>query len=498
MKYKAIGAAACAAVLLLGALNWQAIFKTDKKKRYQQHLDSPQKNACTLEHKDGELCTHLPLISIDTGARQIPGAGIVGENGEKLGFVTTTPEGADRITAKMAVMDSETEYNHTSDQPVISSEIVIHARGNSSRYFDKLGYRIKLIGSEGNANPQTLLGMDAHHEWALHGPFLDKTLIRNYMWYNISGEIMDYAPSVRFCELVINGEYMGIYVLTELIGKGDNGARLNLSVNAKKNTFSGYLLRLDRYDDSTYDWLRSLTTYTYRNDTDLKLEIEYPGEKNLTPELKTSIKDDFSRFEKALYSYDYDNSRYGYTKYIDVDSFVCYFLINEFSVNYDAGSYSTYIYKDVDGKFKVCVWDFNNSCDNYQETSLVAVQHFELQNKLWFGMLIKDEDFVCRIIDRYRELRKTYLSDEYLTEYIDSVISYLGPAIDRNFEKWGYSFEDDSLLSPPERNLRSYDEAITQLKRFLLGRGSWMDDNIETLMQYCADSKIKKYNEISD
>ena len=497
MKFKTVGIIACVVVLLVGILDWQTLFGADEKKRYHQHMEAPEKESCTAAHTDGELCTHLPLISIETGGVQIPGGGIKDENGRHIGFVTA-PDGSDRITAHMDVMDNEQKYNHPSDTPAVSSNIVIHARGNSSRFFDKLGYRIKLVDEDGNNNPQSLMGMDAHHEWALHGPYLDKTLMRNYMWYNISGEIMGYAPNVRFCELVINGEYQGVYVLTEMIGAGEDGARLDLSVDVKDNTYTGYLLRLDRYDNNLDDWMRSLTTYTLRNDMELKLEVEFPGEKKLTSELKKSIKEDFSAFEKALYSYDYDNKKYGYTNFIDVDSFAEYLLIHEFVVNYDAGSLSTYIYKDTSGKFKMCVWDFNNACDNYQEQSMMTVQHFQLQHKLWFGMLMKDEDFIERIISRYRELRKTYLSEEYLNDYIDDVIEYLGPAIDRNFEKWGYSFDDTTLLEPEERYIHSYDEAVTQLKWFFKKRGNWMDENIESLRQYSAESKIKKYNEVTD
>ena len=315
---------------------------------------------------------------------------------------------------------------------------------------------------------------------------------------------MEYAPNVRFCELVIDGEYRGVYVLTELIGAGKDGARLDLSVNAKDNTYSGYLLRLDRYDNSEYDWLKSLTTYTLQtsslfSDVVLKLEVEYPGATKLTPELKNAIKTDFSAFEKALYSYDYNSKKYGYANYIDVDSFIDYFLLNEFTMNYDAGLYSTYIYKDTGGKLKMCVWDFNNSCDNYQERSMMQAQHFEMQYKLWFTMLTKDEGFTDRLIRRYRQLRKTCLSEEYLLNYIDEVIDYLGPAIDRNFEKWGYAYgESNTLLQPAERNLHSYEEAIVQLKDFIIARGRWMDENIEALKQYSADSKIKQYNEVTD
>lgn len=497
MKYKAVGAAACAAVLLLSIVNWKMLLGNEGTRRFHQHLSAPQKSECTLSHTKGELCTHLPLIAINTGGEIIPGGGIKDENGDYIGY-TKSSYGSDSINAEMSVIDNTGKYNHQSDKPTVSSNIVIHARGNSSRYFDKLGYRIKLTDKDGNNNPQALLGMDAHHEWVLHGPYLDKTLIRNYMLYNISGEIMDYAPNVRFCELIINGEYQGVYVLTELITAGKNGARLDLSVDAKDNTYTGYLLRLDRYDGNYDDWLPSLSTYTLRNDSELKLEVDYPGPDKLNDTLKKAIKDDFSRFEKSLLSYDYDNKKYGYSKFIDADSFAEYYLIHELAVNYDAGAYSTYIYKDTGGKFKMCVWDFNNACDNYQEQSMMTVQHFELQKKLWLGALMRDEAFVELIISKYRELRKTFFSYEYLENYIDGVIEYLGPAIDRNFEKWGYSFNDDTLLSPAERNIHSYSEAVEQLKNFFKVRTEFMDDNIESLRQYAADSKIKKYNEIAE
>ena len=95
--------------------------------------------------------------------------------------------------------------------------------------------------------------------------------------------------------------------------------------------------------------------------------IKYPKRASLTEEIRQAIELDFARFEKALYSYDYDTDSYGYWHYIDVDNFVNYFLINEVSRNIDAGRYSTYIYKDLSGKYKLAVWDFNNACDNYVE-----------------------------------------------------------------------------------------------------------------------------------
>ena len=102
-------------------------------------------------------------------------------------------------------------------------------------------------------------------------------------------------------------------------------------------------------------------------------------------------------------------------------------------------------------------------------------------------------------IKRYRQLRKTVLSEEYLNRYIDDTVSYLGPAIERNYEKWGYSFnKKHDMLRPQSRNPRTYGQSIEQMKKFIKERGEWMDDNIESLRQYSAPSKIKKFNEVAN
>lgn len=488
MKYKVLGISLCIVLLVVCFMNLPLLFAKDTG-RYHQHQEAQEKKPCS--HDKDTFCTHLPLMSIDTGGASIPGKPVM-ENHTRVGY-TTAEDGSDRIQAQMAVFDDEEKNNHLTDTPTVTSDITIHICGNTSRYFDKLGYRIKLIDENGDNNPQSLIGMDSHHEWALHGPILDKTLMRNYMWYNIAGEIMDYAPNVRFCELIINGEYMGVYVLVEIITAGEDGSRLNLTVDAKDNTFTGYLLLLDRIDGEESDRLKSFTTYTYN--TKHKLEIKYPGRSNMTEKMYEGIKQDFSGFEKSLYSYDYDNNDYGYETYIDVDSFVDYFLINEFTCNYDAGWLSTFIYKDIDGKMRMCIWDFNSACDNYQQ-SFMMPNEFDMQNCLWYTMLFKDEDFTERCIERYRELRKTYLSEEYLCQYIDDVVEYLGPAIERNYEKWGYYFtEEYDLLNPTERNPRTYAQSVENMKEFIRIRGRWMDESIETLRQYSSESKVKKFNE---
>lgn len=129
----------------------------------------------------------------------------------------------------------------------------------------------------------------------------------------------------------------------------------------------------------------------------------------------------------------------------------------------------------------------------------MSPETFALQNSLWYTQLFKDKEFVDRVVTRYYELRKLYFNEEYMNNYIDETIQYLGPAIGRNFDKWGYSFNSvvDGVLYdylyPHERNPRSYDEAVAQLKQCISDRIAHMDSHIDRLYSLCHDSLNKSY-----
>ena len=469
--------ALCAVCVLAWVL---AQYTPSKQARYHQHIEEADDAARVCEHTNTAFCTHLPLLCVDTNGAEIPGTAHYDEDGNKI--VTTAPNGDSYITVSVTVTDQTDSNNHFTDTPTQTLLAQMNIRGNSSRHFIKYGYALNLVDEFGKNAPAEMMGMDAHHDWVIHGPILDKTLIRNYMWYNIGGEIMDYAPNVRFFEMFINGEYEGIYLMVERITAGDTDSRLNLSVNKKNNTFTGYCVRYDRGTDE----LKDLDTFAmYTEKTGQILNLVYPGTNNITPELKATIEAEFSEFERMLYSEDFNHPTKGYSAYIDVDSFVDYFIINEFTSNYDAGRVSTYLYKDIDGLYKFCIWDFNSACDNYQEEPMDREMFF-IPNAVWFEALMRDEAFVERIIERYRELRETYLNEEYIMEYIDATIAYMGDALDRNFERWDDAFIYD-LLSPAERNPDSYGEAVDDLKQYICERGRWMDQNIESLRAYITE-----------
>ena len=486
MKYRWMGAIAVVLILVTAfAATWAD--SDAPTSRIHQHLTARQPNAgCSCG--GSELCTHLPLVLINTDGTEIPGAPMLDEVGKEVGL-TTTPEGDAMLNASISVMSRDDHNHHPSDTPDLESTMQIRIRGNSSRHFDKKSYLIRLTEEDGSYRDAEMMGMAPHYEWALNGPYLDKSLIRNYMWYNIAGELMEYAPNVRFCEVILNGEYQGLYLMTETITNGED-CRIDVSSPVSGSTNTGYLLRLDRGSSNPVKNISTFSSYTLRSQQ--CIDIKYPRSGDLTPEMADAIAQDFSNFEKSLYSYDYDTDDNGYFYDINVRSFVDYFILNEFTTNYDAGRVSTYLYKDIGGKYNMVVWDFNSACDNYNE-STISPPHFKLQDAVWFDMLLKDESFTRQVIDRYRELRKSYLSDEYLNQYIEETVAYLGDAVQRNFSVWGYTFDLD-LIQPSERNPRSHEEAVAQIRDFIALRGAWMDEHIDVLHQYSHESKVKKFN----
>lgn len=499
MKYK-IGALIMVIALLSVTAMATAADSGSDNNRYHQHLEAAVPSGpCTCD--GSELCTHLPIIRIDTDGQYIPGEIIFAENGETVLGYTTADDGSPEIAVTIETIEGEGQWHHASDEATYSSTALFRIRGNSSRNFPKKNYRIKLVTDETGlkSNSLPLLGMGAENDWALHGPFLDKTLMRNYMWMNISAEIMGYAPNVRFCEVILNGEYQGVYVLMETIKEDEY--RVDLSDYEPGSAATSYILLMDAADEGVL--IENYTWYTQQLEFNevarTGIQVIYPQEEYLSEDVVSFIQRDVSRLERGLYSSDMVIGKYGYSAEIDVGSFVDYYILQEFLANNDAFSRSTYFYRDVRGKLTLGpVWDYNNVLNNY----FYDFSHsgFLLANRSWYGRMMTDETFVRRVIARYRELREGVLSDEYLVGYINDVVEYLGDAIERNDEVWGYSYNAD-LLGPNQRrepdsnqtledvNPESHEQAVGWMTGYMLARGEWMDEHIEDLLQYCHPSK---------
>ncbi len=439
-------------------------YKEDVNVRKHHHIVDKER----VEYDNGSLDitaenfqTHLPIVVLNT-------------NGQEIKSKLDTTEDP-RINISVDIIDNKDTVNTLHSKPDISTISTIRYRGNSSLYYDKKQYALKFYNEDGTENLAAVMGMSMGSEWVLNGNYMDKSFIRNYMAYNIAGEIMDYAPNIRFCEVFIYDgvqyTYQGLYTMVESIERALD--RVNISKYDEERVESSYIVRRDRFAED------EIMLYNYGTKNGLTKEwlgVKYPSENKITEETLKYIENDISEFEKVLYSDDYEVFM-TYDKYIDVDSFVDYYVINEYFGNYDAGLHSTYAYKDLTGKLKMGpVWDYDGAMDNASPW-VFEPDATAFQTSSWFDALIKDDEFCKKVVDRYKELRKTYFSTNYINNYMDDVVEFLGSAVDRDALVWGYAYDMDYLISSDlyDRNVENYEEEIERIKITINKHANYLD-----------------------
>ena len=413
----------------------------------------------TLKYYDlGKFSTTLPVIYMNTKGQKI-----LKENA---------------IWGNIALLDRNEEAQSIFSVPNSIYRATIKYRGASSySKFDKKQYRIEFYKNNKDSTKKvSLAGMGANSEWVLNGPYLDKTLIRNKLVYDLAGELNGWAPDTRFVELFVDGKYQGVYLAVEPVTNGES--RLRLAEFGLLSGETAYVVNRDRIDTGTEEietWGKT-KGHTYN-----ALYIRYPSKNKITKKQKEYIKNDISEFEQVLYGKNFSDKRIGYQEYIDMDNWVDYFIINEFAMNYDAGNLSTYVYKELGGKLQPAAWDFNNGFDNYQWFHTETDRLYTVENS-WFDRLWQDESFKEHVCERYGQLRKTTLSDEHIAEKIASYQAELGAAVDRNFKVWGYSFDENLLVGTGKdgrsRDIGSYEEAMQQLTDTIRERLAYLDKEL--------------------
>lgn len=447
---------------------------------------------------DESFETHLPLVVIEADMDAIPDIYTISE-GEKPRDYKDKNVTNPWVDMHISVYNSDSGINRVTDEPELYSDGLIKLRGFSSRRYAKRQYGIKLLDSTGAEAEVPLLGMEADEDWVLGANTLDATYIRNYVAYNIGGQIFPYTPETRFCEVLVkqNGvyEYLGLYQLSESVKKAEG--RVNIAdFNANEDRLS-YIICRDRKD------LTSTTLSTWASDSQICygwFTFKYPKEELLTDDVVTRIENQISEIEHALYSDDYEEFL-TYSELIDVDSFVDYFVVNEFFGNFDAGDNSTYYYQDYAHKFSMGpLWDYDGCWDNYvaevaNEDCLVYPE------QPWFEKLVQDPRFNELVYERYNELRKTILSTDYVEEVIDETVAYLGNAALRERSRWRENYEENHLLDVVEdgrgylinRNRDTYEEEIVRVKDIMRLHAEWMDEYMDDYLDAFEVEDMDEY-----
>jgi hypothetical protein len=340
--------------------------------------------------------------------------------------------------------------------------------------------------------------MPEESDWILFAPYNDKSLMRDVLAYKLANDMGHYASRSKFCEVVLNGEYIGVYVLLEKV-KRDKGRvdikKLDPSVISGDSLTGGYIIKIDKPDgENNGGWY---SPYLPFNNTSRKIyyQYHYPKPDDIVLQQMDYIKNIIFNFESLMkYGINISDQETGYPKYIDVSSFVDYVILNEFAKNVDAYRLSTYLYKDRDSRntklFAGPVWDFNLAFGNanYYEGGIYSgwyIEHITTFSNIpsdepyltpsWWRRLFDDSYFRDRMYARWEELKTNVLSSQHFNNYVDSLVLLLEESRIRNFEKWPVI---GKWVWPNYFVGQTYSSEIEYLKNWTANRIHWINNNM--------------------
>lgn len=373
--------------------------------------------------------------------------------------------------------------------------IGIETRGNSTQDFEKKTYSLELRTEANEDTSVNLLGMGGEEDWILHAMVIDKSHLRIPLSFYLSQQMGHYAPDWRFVELIVNGDYRGLYILTERIKRDDDRvdiARLRTEDVSGDQLTGGYILRIDWLEDfEPSDGFQS--NYNSQSGSPMTFQWYYPKANDIQPQQAQYIQNWMATFEEAVFSANFTNTQgTRYTDYINVESFTDFLLINEFSKNADGYKLSSYVHKDrdsTDGRLVAGpIWDFDQTygvsevCSNSDFTGWTYLQNQpaceDLESMpMWWQTMMQDTMFQNRLKCRWTEFRSAFLHSDSITDWINTNRTFISSAIDRNFTKWD-DFIGESIWAEPEPVPQSYAEEIQVLQSWIQNRLTWMDNNL--------------------
>lgn len=385
----------------------------------------------------------------------------------------------DVLATMKIIKHTDGTRNYVTDQNTNSllnynGRIGIQFRGSSSQAIPKKAYKVTtLMANNTSNNNVSILGMPSENDWVLNGLAFDPSLIRDYLAYNTSRMMGNYASRTQYCEVMVNGEYMGLYLFQEKV-KADpnrvNVLEITTTDLVGDNITGGYITKADKTTGgdpiawSTSSYTGFMVDYIH----------ELPDPSSIASVQNSYINSQFSNFESAANS---NNSSLnnGYTSIIDVPSFIDFMLSNEFAANVDGYQFSTYFHKDRNGKLRAGpIWDFNLTLGNdlffwgYDRSKTDTWQFANGDNegsKFWKD-LFDNSEFKCYFSKRFNELIQTGqpMNSNYLNAYIDSTVALISEAAGREHQKWN--------------TIPNLSQEIINIKSFITSRISWISNHI--------------------
>lgn len=397
-----------------------------------------------------------------------------------------------KVKATMKIIDrGPGQRNYVADQsnPLYlnySGRIGIELRGSSSQESPKKNYGLTtLMADDVSNNNVSLLGMPEENDWILGGMVFDTSFVRDYFSQSLSRKMGNYASRAVYCEVIINNDYKGLYMLQEKLKADDNRIDV-LKIGKTDNTLpalsGGYISKADKLTGGDQvNW----RMYSFEN-SPVDYIHELPKPSDATAAQTDYISGEFFRLESAARNNDFSVVN-GYPSIIDMPSFIDYMIVNEFAANPDAYQYSTYFHKDRNGKLRAGpVWDIDLSFGNdlfqwYFDRSKTDLWYFEDYNynngsRFWYD-LFHNNTFRCYLSKRWNELLASGmpLNRDVREAFIDETITLISEAIARDCQRWGKSANQAAR--------------IAAIKSFMQERETWITANIGS-MSACKNVSV--------
>jgi CotH kinase protein len=365
-------------------------------------------------------------------------------------MITTT--GSEPITSENDYIDGNISIDGAGIYPDFNGAMTIKGHGNSTWAYPKKPYHVKFSSKTAVFNYQ------ANKDYILLANYLDVTMLRNEVSLYM-GQLSDLAwtPHSNFAELFLNNVYEGTYEVTEEVDQ--SSTKVNITNN-------GYLVVIEPLSD-----VDSGDVYFNTATTGLLFDIKNP---NVSPKdaQYNFIQNYLNQTESALFGPDFTDTTVGYRHYIDVPSFVDWYLINEITKNNDAAFYaSCYMNMAPGAKLSMGpIWDFDIALGNVGYNNNNTPQGFWVNTCPWMARLFQDTFFVRQVQQRF-----LYFNTQ-VTNYLNNInsnSSMLRWSVVQNNDVWQTLYKTISIESNPAV-WGSYNNEIIYLKDWLTTRMAWL------------------------
>jgi CotH kinase protein/Lamin Tail Domain/Secretion system C-terminal sorting domain len=353
--------------------------------------------------------------------------------------------------------------------------IDIEIRGSSSQDIPKKSYGFStLLPDNITDNNVSLLNMPQEHDWVLSGIAFDTSMVRDYVSYHIAREMGNYASRTAYCEVMLNGQYIGLYMLLEKLKRDENRVDIlpmTATDNTEPNISGGYITKCDKMTGGDFAaW--EMSSYVWGNPA--QFIHHYPDPEDITSAQDDYIHDEFLSLASKAGLHN-SNIATGYPTDIDVPSFIDFMLLSELASNPDVYQMSTFFHKDRNGKLRAGpIWDFNLTYGNdlllygFDRSQPDVWQFADNGNdgaKFWKD-LYDSPTYKCYLAKRWFNLIQPGQPFNYdvISDFIDVTVDSISEALVRENQKWD--------------NVPDHALEIEKLKNFLVARIPWISSHI--------------------